>query len=87
MNDVMQFLQSTFGPLVFIFTVSNLAAMGLQVRMPEVIAAVRNKKSLVLVFVWGWVFGPAFVYLITRVLPLAEPYVECISTKRRITYA
>ncbi|MCK7517090.1 MAG: hypothetical protein MZV64_04910 [Ignavibacteriales bacterium] len=36
MSAVMQFLQTTFGPLVFVFTVSNLAAMGLQVRMPEV---------------------------------------------------
>jgi BASS family bile acid:Na+ symporter len=43
--------------------------------MPEVIAALRNKKSLALIFVWGWVLGPAFGYLITRVLPLAEPYV------------
>jgi BASS family bile acid:Na+ symporter len=75
MNAVMQFLQSTFGPLVLIFTVSNLAAMGLQVRMPEVIVALRNKKSLALIFVWGWVLGPAVGYLITRVLPLAEPYV------------
>ena len=75
MNAVMQFLQSTFGPLVFIFTVSNLAAMGLQVRMPEVIRALRNKKSLALIFVWGWVLGPALGYLITKVLPLAEPYV------------
>jgi bile acid:Na+ symporter, BASS family len=71
----MQFLQSTFGPLVFVFTVSNLAAMGLQVRMPEVVVALRNKKSLAMIFVWGWVLGPAFGYLITRVLPLAEPYV------------
>ena len=31
MNAIMQFLQTTFGPLVFLFTVSNLAAMGLQV--------------------------------------------------------
>jgi len=61
--------------MVFIFTVSNLAAMGLQVRMPEVMAALRNKKSLALIFMWGWVLGPAFGYLITRVLPLAEPYV------------
>ena len=36
MSSVMQFLQTTFSPLVLIFTVSNLAAMGLQVRMPEV---------------------------------------------------
>ena len=45
MNTIMQFLQTTFGPLVLIFTVSNLAAMGLQVRMPEVAVALRNKKS------------------------------------------
>jgi bile acid:Na+ symporter, BASS family len=78
MNAVMQFLQTTFGPLVFIFTVSNLAAMGLQVRMPEVIVALRSKKSLALILVWGWVLGPAFGYLITRVLPLDEPYVVVV---------
>jgi len=74
MSTVMQFLQSTFGPLVFIFTVSNLAAMGLQVKVPDVVVALRNKRSLALIFAWGWVIGPAFGYLITRVLPLAEPY-------------
>jgi BASS family bile acid:Na+ symporter len=55
--------------------VSNLAAMGLQVKVPDVLVASRNKKSMALIFVWGWVLGPAFGYLITRVLPLAEPYV------------
>jgi bile acid:Na+ symporter, BASS family len=74
MSAVMQFLQTTFSPMVFVFTVSNLAAMGLQVRLPEVGAAMRNKKSLALIFVWGWVVGPAFGYLITMVLPLEEPY-------------
>ena len=78
MNAIMQFLQTTFGPLVFIFTVSNLAAMGLQVRMPEVIVALRNKKAMALIFVWGWVLGPAFGYLITLVLPLEEPYVVVV---------
>jgi len=78
MNAVMQFLQATFGPLVFLFTVSNLAAMGLQVMVPDVIVALRNKKSLAQIFVWGWVVGPAFGYLITRVLPLAEPYVVVV---------
>lgn len=75
MSAVIQFLQSTFGPLVFLFTVSNLAAMGLQVRVPEVATALRNTKSLALIFVWGWVLGPVFAYVITKVLPLAEPYV------------
>ena len=78
MNEIMQFLQSTFGPLVLIFTVSNLAAMGLQVRMPEVVVALRNKKSMAMIFVWGWVLGPVFGYLITMVLPLAEPFVVVV---------
>jgi BASS family bile acid:Na+ symporter len=52
--------------------------MGLQVKMPDVIVALRNKKSLALIFVWGWVLGPAFGYLITKVLPLEEPYVVVV---------
>ncbi len=75
MDTFMQFLQSSFGPLVLLFTVSNLGAMGLQVKMPDVKGAFQNKKSLVLIFVWGWVVGPALGYLITIVLPLDEPYV------------
>jgi BASS family bile acid:Na+ symporter len=75
MDAVMQFIQTTFSPLVLVFTVSNLAAMGLQVKVPDVVVALRNRKSIALIFLWGWVVGPAFGYLITRVLPLAEPYV------------
>ena len=78
MNAVMEFLQSTFSPLVLLFTVSNLAAMGLQVRMSEVVVALRDKKALALIFVWGWVLGPAVGYLITKTLPLAEPYVVVV---------
>ena len=78
METVMMFLQSTFEPLVFLFTVANLAAMGLQIRMPGVVAALRNKKALALIFVWGWVVGPVLGILITKVLPLAEPYVVVV---------
>lgn len=74
----MQFLQTTFGPLVLVFTVSNLAAMGLQVRMPEVMVALRDKKAMALIFVWGWIVGPAVAYVITKALPLAEPYVVVV---------
>jgi len=75
MNTVMQFLETTFSPLILLFTVSNLFVMGIQANMPEVIAVFKNKKTLALIFVWGWVLGPALAYLITWVLPLAEPYV------------
>ena len=74
MSTVMQFLQTTFGPLVLIFTVSNLAAMGLQVRVPEVAVALRNKKSLALIFVWGWVLGPA----VDRVLGLLQAELKLV---------
>ncbi len=78
MGFVMEFLQTAFGPLVLLFTVSNLGTMGLQVRMPEVAVALRNRKALVLIFLWGWVLGPTLGYLITRILPLAEPYVVVV---------
>jgi BASS family bile acid:Na+ symporter len=74
MSEILQFLEIIFKPVVIVFTVSNLFAMGLQVKMPEVIIALKNKKSIVLIFVWGWVLGPALGYLITRVIPLAKPY-------------
>ena len=78
MNEIMQFLEVIFKPLVLVFTVSHLATMGLRAKMPEVVAVVRNKKVLALIFVWGWVLGPVLGLLIAWVLPLAEPYVICV---------
>lgn len=78
MDSAVQFLQATFSPLVLIFTVSNLAAMGLQVKVPDVVVALRNKKSLALIFMWGWVLGPSLGYVIAKILPLAEPYVVVV---------
>lgn len=78
MSAIMGFLQSSFAPLVLIFTVSNLAAMGLQVNMPDVKEALKNTKAMVLIFLWGWVLGPVLGVLITTLLPLEEPYVIVI---------
>jgi BASS family bile acid:Na+ symporter len=75
MSTVLQFLDVIFKPSVFVFTVSSLFGMGLQVKMPEVIAALKNKKAIALIFVWAWVLAPALGFLIIWVLPLAEPYV------------
>ncbi len=78
MNEFMQFLEATFGPLVLIFTVTNLGAMGLQVMMPGVVQVLKDKKSLSLIFIWGWVLGPALGYIIIWIIPLAEPYIIVI---------
>jgi BASS family bile acid:Na+ symporter len=78
MNSFLEFAQAAFGPLVLVFTVSNLASMGLQVNIPQVLKTARNPRFLVLVPVWGWVVGPVLGYLITRILPLAEPYAAVV---------
>jgi BASS family bile acid:Na+ symporter len=74
MNEVMQFFQAIFGMVVLIFTVLNLFSMGLQVNIPDVSGKLKDPKFLVLVLLWGWVLGPALGYLITLIIPLAEPY-------------
>ena len=74
MNAVMQFLENAFNPVVFVFAVSNLGSMGLQVRIGEALAKMRDVRFLILFFVWGWVVGPALGFLITRILPLETPY-------------
>ena len=75
MSTILQFLEITLAAMIFIFTVSNLFYLGLQVKLPELVAGLKNKKAIVLIFVWGWVLGPALAYLIAWVLPLREPFV------------
>jgi BASS family bile acid:Na+ symporter len=78
MSALTQVMQTIFTPLVIVFTVANLASMGLQVDIPPVLKTLRSVKLLVLVLVWGWVVGPVLGYLITRVLPLAEPFAAVV---------
>lgn len=75
MSDLMQLLESTFQLMVVIFTAVNLGSLGLQVKIPELIAVFKNKKAMALIFLWGWVLGPVLAFLITKVIPLEEPYV------------
>jgi len=67
-------IQTVFNLVVVIFTVGNLAAMGLELNVREAIQALRNAKFVVLIVVWSWVVGPALAFVITKALPLAEPY-------------
>jgi len=75
MSEIMQFVEATFKPLVLVFVVANMFTLGLQAKMGDVVDTFKNKKAMALIFVWGFVFGPALAYLITLVFPLAEPYV------------
>ena len=75
MNEITQFLETIFSPLVLLFTVSNLAVMGLQVKSAEVVAELKQPRTLAAVFIWGWVLGPALGLLIVWALPLPDPFV------------
>jgi BASS family bile acid:Na+ symporter len=75
MNDFIQFCQSIFNPLVIVFTVANLASMGLQVNLVKMLKIVGNPKFLGLTFGFGWVVGPAVAYLITLLIPLDQTYI------------
>jgi bile acid:Na+ symporter, BASS family len=67
-------IETVFNIVVVIFTVGNLAAMGLELNVRDAIKALQSARFVVLVFVWSWVVGPAFAYLLSKILPLAEPY-------------
>jgi bile acid:Na+ symporter, BASS family len=75
MNEIIQFCQPLFQPVVLAFTILNLLSMGLQVNLVNMFKVVRNPKFLGLVLVLGWVIGPAIAYLITLLLPLDSSYI------------
>jgi BASS family bile acid:Na+ symporter len=67
-------LDVIFNIVVVIFTVSNLATMGLELNLRDALKTLRSAHAIGLILLWGWVVGPALAWLITRVLPLSEAH-------------
>ncbi len=67
-------LQITFNLAVVIFTVSNLAAMGLELNLREALKTLRSAHAIGLILLWGWVAGPALAWLIIEIMPLSEAH-------------
>ena len=67
-----EWLQQLFNPMVVIFTVANLAAMGLELNLRDAMTTLRSAKAIALIFFWGWVGGPALAWLIVSFIPLVE---------------
>ncbi len=57
-----------------IFMAGNLLDMGLKLKLREAFAGLRNVRFVVLSVLWGFVLCPALGYLLTKVIPLAQPY-------------
>ena len=60
--------------MVVVFTVANLAAMGLELNLREALRTLRSARAIALILVWGWVVGPALAWLIIRIIPLMEAH-------------
>lgn len=70
----MMSMEEIYKIVVMIFTVSNLAAMGLEINKDEAIKALKNPRFIMLILVWGWIVGPAIAFGLTKVIPLSEAH-------------
>ena len=66
--------QDAFGIVAMFYAAANLASMGLELNLRQTIGSLRSVRVLGLTLVWSWVVGPAFAVLLTKLLPMAEPY-------------
>ena len=66
--------QDLFGIVAMFYAVANLGSMGLELNLNETFRSLRSVRVLGLTLGWSWIVGPAFAVLLTRVLPMAEPY-------------
>ena len=67
-------LDVVFNIVIVVFTVSNLAAMGLELNLREALKTLRSAHAVGLILLWGWVVGPALAWLIIRFVPLLEAH-------------
>ena len=59
---------------IVIFMVGNLLEVGLRLKVAEALTALRNVRFVVTSLLWCFVIGPALAVLLTKFIPLAEPY-------------
>lgn len=67
-------IEQIYKIVVMVFTVSNLAAMGLEINKNEAYKALKNPRFIILIIVWGWIVGPAIAWGLTKIIPLSEPH-------------
>src|SRR5512147_1972175 len=67
-------LQTLMNVTIVIFMVGNLLEVGLRLNVAEALAALRNVRFVVTSLLWCFVLGPALAVLLTKIIPLTEPY-------------
>lgn len=69
-----EIIQKIIGVTVIIFMVGNLLEVGLRLKLEEALAALRNVRFVSLALLWCFVLGPALAVLLTKIIPLSEPF-------------
>src|SRR5512135_3144981 len=67
-------LQDLMNITIVIFMVGNLLEVGLRLNVSEALAALRNMRFVLISLLWCFVLGPALAVLLTKIIPLAQPY-------------
>src|SRR5512137_1470848 len=57
-----------------IFMVGNLLDMGLKLKLREALGGLQNVRFVAWSVLWGFVLCPALGFLLTKVIPLEQPY-------------
>jgi BASS family bile acid:Na+ symporter len=73
-DQVFNILELLLKLSLVIFMVGNLLDMGLRLNFREALGGLRNLRFVVLSVLWGFVLCPGLAYLLTRVIPLEQPY-------------
>ena len=67
-------MQQALSVVIVIDCVANLGSIGVELNLGETFRSLRSINLVLLSLGWSWVVGLSLAYLLTRVLPMAEPY-------------
>src|SRR5437763_3417497 len=67
-------VQMLLGVTLVMFMVGSLFEVGLRLNVTEAFAAIRNVRFVCLSILWAFFLCPALAVLLTRIIPLTEPY-------------
>lgn len=59
---------------LILFMVITSLDMGLRLNLREALAGLKNMRFVLLTVLWGYVLFPALGYLLTKLIPLEQPY-------------
>lgn len=59
---------------LLIFMVGNLLEMGLRLNLKEALNGLKNIRFVSLSLIWGFVLCPGLAILLTKIIPLEQPY-------------